>query len=556
MIPTRARRQPTYRPALETLEDRRLPTVLLPAVTLGLTDAQTRRADVVVLWNSTMLQAIWNAATPPTAASRVEAMVGVAVYDAVDGIHPIYDLYPVPGLSARPASDASREAAAIAAADTVLNGLYPGQQALFDAEYQATRAGLPDTKRMADGLAWGQAVGNAVLAWRSHDGSGATSDYQPAPPGGPPGAYELTPDAGLEGKPPGFLPALAPQWGQVTPWTMSSPGQFLPPPPPALDSPEYAADFNQVKSLGAADSTTRTADETRYAHFWADVPGHSVTPPGHWDEIAEHLALQMGLNLEQDARLFALLNLGLADAAICCWNAKYIDNFWRPVTAIRDARASQINPATSADPGWTPLWNTPNFPSYTSGHSTFSGTASVILASVFGARTGFTIGSDDMPGYARSFASFAQAADEAGESRVVGGIHFAFDNTAGLTVGRDLGRYISQTFLRPLRGGGSESQCGRLTGGPWSSDVEASVLLTQPGPGLSGLKGGVPTTARRQDSPATSHQPRRKAPEFVRSGAQTAHDETAQTSRMGWKDHGFERPFGPSAEGAEFIPAQ
>jgi PAP2 superfamily len=197
--------------------------------------------------------------------------------------------------------------------------------------------------------------------------------------------------------------------------------------------------------------TTRTPDETLYAHFWADVPSHSVTPPGHWDEIAEHLALQEHLNLEENARLFGLLNIGLADAAINCWDAKYIYNYWRPITAIRDPRASQINPVTTSDSNWTPLWNTPNFPSYTSGHSTFSGTASTILASIFGTNVGFTNGSDDMPGYSRSFTSLGQAADEAGESRVVGGIHFFFDNVAGLTAGREIGGYVAGNFLQPLR---------------------------------------------------------------------------------------------------------
>jgi hypothetical protein len=182
-----------------------------------------------------------------------------------------------------------------------------------------------------------------------------------------------------------------------------------------------------------------------------------VTPPGHWDEIAEHLALQEHLSLEQNARLFALLNIGLADAAINCWGVKYIYDYWRPITAIRDPRASQINPRNTPDPTWTPLWNTPNFPSYASGHSTFSGAASTILASVFGPNTAFTISSDDMPGYSRSFTSFAQAADEAGESRVVGGIHFAFDNTAGLQAGREIGVYIAQNFLLPFGSSGGRA---------------------------------------------------------------------------------------------------
>ena len=456
-----ARRQPAQqRPrcwlTVEKLEDRCLLSgppastpPLLPAVTVGLTEKQIDRADPVINWNAIMLRAIWSDATPPTQASRVEAMVAVAVYDAVDGIDPVYDFYSVPGLNAQPPRHASQETAAIAAAYTVLSSLYPDQKATFDAAYQASLEDVHGGKKAkADGIAWGQTVGNAVLAWRSQDGSNAHSDYQAAPPGGPIGVYELTPGAGLEAHG-DFLPPLAPQWGQVTPWAMTSADQFLPPAPPAVGSDEYAAAFNEVKSLGDTNSTTRTQDEYDYAHFWADVPGNSVTPPGHWDEIAEHVSLQKGLNLEENARLFALLNIGLADAGINCWEAKYIYNYWRPITAIRDPRASQINPANTSDPNWTPLWNTPNFPSYTSGHSTFSGAASTILASIFGDITPFTIGSDDMPGYSRSFTSFTQAADEAGESRVVGGIHFSFDNVAGLTAGRQLGSFIAENFLLP-----------------------------------------------------------------------------------------------------------
>src|SRR5438105_13279067 len=193
-------RSSSFHPCVEALEERSLlsgsqpiPYGPLPAVATGLTDQQVGRADAVINWNATMLRAIWNAGTPPTATSRVEAMVGVAVYDAVDGVHPVYEIYPVPGLSATPKPDASREAAAIAAADTVLNSLYPAQKAMFEAEYQATLAQIPDTKPKADGIAWGQSVANAVLAWRSTDGSTATTNYQPAPPGGTPGLYELTP---------------------------------------------------------------------------------------------------------------------------------------------------------------------------------------------------------------------------------------------------------------------------------------------------------------------------------------------------------------------------
>jgi hypothetical protein len=480
--------------SVEPLEERCLlsgpppiPPLLLPAVTIGLTADQINSADAVINWNAVMLRAIWTEATPPTWTSRVEAMVGVAVYDAVDALPPErYAFYAIPGLdpgTARPNS--SPGAAAVAAADTVLNSLYPDQKAMFDAEYQASLADIPDNVRKANGIAWGQTVADAVIAWRATDGSNATSNYQAAPPGGPPGVYELTPSAGLEAPPVPFEPPLTPQWDQVTSWAMTSLDQFPLPGPPALDSAEYAADFNDVKSLGASNSTTRTYDETQYAHFWADVPGHSVTPPGHWDEIAEHVSLQVGLNLEQNAHLFALVNIGLADAAINCWGFKYLDNFWRPITAIRDPRASQINPATTSDPNWTPLWNTPPFPTYASGHSTFSGTASTILASIFGDNFSFTNGSDDMPGYSRSFTSFSQAANEAGESRVVGGIHFAFDNTDALAAGRAIGSYIAQNFL--LRVHGHANGQGKESGGNGQADSQErfSVLPADVVPGLA-----------------------------------------------------------------------
>jgi hypothetical protein len=485
------RELPRTRLAVERLEDRCLPAapppilpLLLPAVTVGLTAHQIERADAVINWNTIMLRAIWTAGTPPTLTSRVEAMVGVAVYDAVDGIDPAFEFYAVPGLKGKPARGASREAAAIAAADTVLNSLYPGQKAMFDAEYEASLEAIHGGKPKTDGIAWGQTVANAVLAWRSGDDL-RTMDptYVPAPPGGTPGVYELTPQAGLEAKGTLPLPGLCPQWGQVTPWAMTNGEQFLPPPPPTVGSAQYAKEFNDVKSLGNTARYTADAlahdpqvlDDFQLSHFWADVPGNSVTPPGHWDEIAEHISLQKGLNLEQNAHLFALLNIGLADAAINCWDAKYIYNYWRPITAIRDSRAHQINPANTSDPNWTPLWNTPNFPSYTSGHSTFSGTASVILASIFGENTQFTNGSDDMPGYSRSFRSFTQAANEAGESRVVGGIHFQFDNAAGLAAGREIGDFVSDHFLKPVKkhsgddgpddGAGDRETAGRGSGG-------------------------------------------------------------------------------------------
>jgi hypothetical protein len=410
----------------------------MPVATVGLTASDVNHADAVINWNGTLLRAVWNDATAPTMSSRAMAIFGVAVYDAVAGVHDAHRMYAVPGLAGRAAHGASPEAAVIAAADTVLNALYPAQKSMFDAEYSATLAQVRDGRAKTAGVSWGQAVGNAIMAWRSGDGFNASTTYQPAPAGGPVGVYELTP---------GVTSALGPEWGKVTPWSTSDLKQFAPDAPPALDSAEYAASFNKTKALGGTTSTQRTADQTEFAHFWADVPGHSVTPPGHWNEIAEHISLQRHLSLAENAKLFGTLNIGLGDAAICCWDAKYQFNLWRPVTAINDPRASQINPATSSDPTWSPLWKTPNFPSYTSGHSTFSGAADAILTAEFGKNVHFSIGSDDMPGVVRSFKSFSAAADEAGESRVVGGIHFEFDNQAGLKAGRELGAFVAKEFL-------------------------------------------------------------------------------------------------------------
>ena len=414
----------------------------LPSVTVGLTADQLDNADAVINWHTTALRASWTAASSPIHASRVYAMVTVAMYDAVNAITPVGAAYPIPGLTGKPAPKASAEAAAIAAAETVLRSLYPAQSALFDEVSASTLANVPGGVTKTRGIEWGQKVGEAMLAWRAADDVRPTvPEYTPGAPGGTPGEYQLTPGATF---------ALAPQWGNQATWALTSGEQFLPPPPPALDSPQYAADFNEVKALGILDSPARTADQSEIAHFWSDVPTDSAAPPGHVNEIAQRIALIEDLSLAENARLFAMLNLGLADAAINSWEAKYAYNFWRPVTAIRDSRAGDLNPLTEADPTWTPQWASPSFPSYTSGHSTFSGTGAAILTALFGPDYQFTMGSDDMPGVVRSFDNFLEAAQEAADSRLYGGIHFRFDNEAGLIAGLNIGNYVAQNFLQPL----------------------------------------------------------------------------------------------------------
>ena len=227
--------------------------------------------------------------------------------------------------------------------------------------------------------------------------------------------------------------------------------QFRPPPPPELDSAQWASEFNLTKELGRADSATRTPEQTAIARFWADGGG-TVTPPGHWNVIARDIANQRGNTLEQNARLFALLNMAEADAAIIAWDCKYAFNFWRPITAIPNADTDG-NPDTVSDPTWTPLLVTPNFPEYISGHSTFSGAAAAVLAVFFGSDDiPFTTTSEDLPGVSRSYSSFSQAAEEAGMSRIYGGIHFLSADLNGLASGAELGGYVAENFLLPMRG--------------------------------------------------------------------------------------------------------
>jgi membrane-associated phospholipid phosphatase len=309
----------------------------------------------------------------------------------------------------------------------------------------------------------GREVAQQILDWRSTDGSDAPGHYTP---GSDPGDWQPTPRPNPNAPPaelPG-LPALAPQWPSVTPFAMTSGSQFRPAPPPALDSAEYAAAFNEVKDLGRADSTTRTAEQKQIAQFWNDGLGTAFAM-GYWNRIAGQVATDQGLNLVQDARLFALLNIAEADAQIACWDAKYTYNLWRPVTAIR-AADTDGNPGTEPDATWTPLLVTPNFPSYTSAHSTLSGAGAEVLAALFGDSYHFTVGADGLPGVTRSFDSFEAAAAEAGRSRIYGGIHYQFDNANGQAVGAEVAGFVVNHFLTSRHDGGDEESgdAGRMVG--------------------------------------------------------------------------------------------
>jgi PAP2 superfamily len=382
--------------------------------------------DVVSDWNNAALDSIRAARTAPPIASRSLAILHAAIYDAVNGIARTHEPYLVQ--SGGPAS-ASREAAASAAAHATLVNLFPANTSNFDALHAAILATISNGPQKTAGIAWGEFVAGQILAARAIDGSSAVVQ----PPGGSgPGVWIPTP--------PAFLPYLLPQWGFVVPFAMRSSSQFRPPGPPALDSQQYAADYEEVKQLGAAVASTRTADQTEIALFWADGAG-TETPPGHWNSIAQTLGATQGTTLEENARLFALLNIAMADAAICSWDAKYTFHFWRPVTAIAFAEP-QLN--------WMSFIVTPPFPDYTSGHSTFSAAAATVLPLFFGTQDlPFTTGSDFLPGVFRSFSTCQDAAEEAALSRIYGGIHFRSASEDGLRAGSSIGQWTATHYLQP-----------------------------------------------------------------------------------------------------------
>jgi hypothetical protein len=435
---------------LETLEERLAPS-----------------ADMVIEWNNAARDAVRIGATPATAVSRIFAITQAAVYDSVNALARTHEPYLV-DVVAHPL--ASRESAVAAAAHRVLTAFYPAQAAALDARLTASLATIPDGKAEDDGVALGRSVADQILALRQNDGSEVV--LPPYTGGTGPGEWRP--------QPPANTPGLHPHWGDVMPFAITSGDQFRPEAPPALDSAEYTAAFNEVKELGSLTSDTRTADQTAIARFWLNAAG-TATPIGHLNLMAQVAAQQQGNTLEENARLFAALNIAMADAVISCWDAKYEFSFWRPQTGIREADLDS-NPDTVADAGWAPLFTTPPHPSYTSGHTSNSGAAAAVLAEFFGTDDiSFTLDSQHplFPA-TRSYTSFSEAAEESAVSRMYGGIHWSFDNDVGLDAGNAVGQYVMANFLRPVE---REAAAGVVNG-------ELIVIGTDGGDALHVVRAG------------------------------------------------------------------
>jgi membrane-associated phospholipid phosphatase len=414
----------------------------------------------------------------PGRASRAMAIVHIAMFEAMNAIDPRFESYL--GMP-RVAGDASMDAAIAQAAHDTLVALYPSQAEQCHALLAEDLSHVPDGAAKEAGLAIGRFAASAILQRRDGDGSeqpeqDVNVDYVP---GNAPGEWRQDP---ISQRP----VALGVTWGEVAPFVLASVKPFRVPPPPPLQSREYAIAFDEVQHVGRETESARTADQTLAAIYWAyDGTPSLCAPPRLYNQIALTIAAGMGSDAMDQARLLALINVAMADAAIAIWESKYHYKFWRPVTAIREADEGtgptgigDRNDKTVGDPRFSPLGApasnlsgknfTPPFPSYPSGHAGFGGALFQMLRNFYGTDDiPFTFVSDELNGVTRgndgnvrpllprSFDTLSQAEDENGQSRVYLGIHWSFDKEAGIAQGRRVADYVFRHVFTESRRGNS-----------------------------------------------------------------------------------------------------
>jgi hypothetical protein len=400
------------------LRVRSLGLCLAAAALIALSASASARADTVTDWNVNAVNAlVGTAAQSPTVSTVHLAMVHGAVYDAVNSIDERYEPYLV---EIRARDWYSKDAAVAAAAYRTLLGIVPAQEPTLTQLYNASLAPIPAGAAKDGGIRVGEVAAAAMLADRRNDGRFGAYRF-PVPT--MPAAGEWVPVL------PSFGNDPAAWIKDVRPFLIREPDPG--PPPYALTSKKYAREFDEVKSVGALNSTTRTADQTDQARFWAGGPAP-------WTLVARQLATAHGLRSIETARMFAMLYTTGADALICVWNGKAEYLFWRPITAIREADRDD-NPATKPDTGWLPLINTPPYPDQPSGLSAVSAAMAESLEDVFGHRERFSVTSGSS-GTTRSYHSFDQAVDEVIDARVYSGIHFRKADVDAAELGHDVAR--------------------------------------------------------------------------------------------------------------------
>ena len=397
------------------------------AVILFLLPASAR-ADIVSEWNA-KAQALFDAeGIVSTPQARGLAMMHLAMFDVANATGRKY----APYVATTPdAPGASPEAAIHSAARHVLTELLPKQKAAIDAAYEAAMAKLADGPQKSAGIAAGQRAGAAILGARKSDGFAGPNIYRPITK---PGVYITT-----------SLPIMS-HAKDVKPFALASAGQFRPGPPPALDSPLWARDYNETMRLGGAKSTERTPWQGETARFWV------ISGADAWNQATRALAAAKPLPLLDSARLYAHVNMAIFDSLLAIFEAKYRYEFWRPVTAIRNGDMDGNN-ATARDAEWRPLIETPMHPEYPCAHCVVDGAAGAVLKSIFGEGPvpEFALRYAAMPGVTRSYRSIQQLEDEVAMARIWGGVHYRNSAEVGNAVGKLVGAYILANTLRPLR---------------------------------------------------------------------------------------------------------
>ena len=387
-----------------------------------LAGAPGARADVVTDANATAADiASKHPATPISV--RMMAIVQVSVFE---GVNAITGRYPASRVKIAAAPGASVDAAVAAATRTALLKLMPAQQAAIDADYQAALKRLPDDQAKTDGIAVGEQAAAAVVASCADDGAMAPNIYQPH---AAPGVYVPT-----------MFPAV-PHWGKRRPWVMTSGDQFRPGPPPSLTSDVWKRDFDEIKALGGKNSTRRTPEQTAIAQFW-----EATAPAVYWP-VARSVATAPGRDVSENARLLALAAMAMDDALIAVFDAKYAYNFWRPVTAIRNAEGD------ARDPGWLPFIDTPMHPEYPCAHCIVSASLGAVLQAEIG--TGPTpklsSASSTAGGAVRTWSTVDDFAQEVAVARIYDGVHYRNSTEVGTAMGKKVGELTAGRIPRTTR---------------------------------------------------------------------------------------------------------
>ena len=388
-------------------------------------------AAVVSDWNATGVATLAGDTTKvPQEWPLYLAFMHAAIYDAVVGVEGRYRPYV---FHDRAPAGASATAAAAAAAHRILETYEPYAQSALDAALAASLAGIPDGTAKTDGVAFGERVAQKLIDLRADDGRNAPVSFTKPPA---PGVWRPTP--------PLFLPMAVPWLGGVTPLLVKSAKQFAPPPPPTLTSRRYTRDFNEVKAVGSATSTVRTADQTATALFFS---GNAVV---QFNAALRDQAASRGLDIADAARIFAAVDMSVSDALITAWRAKLFYGIWRPSTAIQLADTDG-NPATAPDPSWTPLLDNPPYPDYVSGYNSVAASFTRALEELFGRHLDLNLISTAVPGVTRHYDSGPALRAAVVDARVWLGIHFRFADVAARNMGVSLASWALHRYFQPVK---------------------------------------------------------------------------------------------------------